>query len=81
MARHTSNGESDGRQPSDRPSLVPSRSSPFSLWATEVTMECQVNDGPSRYPPLRLVIEAILVKDGRRADGPSGPLGSESASR
>ncbi|MCD7470831.1 hypothetical protein HAX54_010992 [Datura stramonium] len=53
MARHTSDSGSDGCQPGDRTSLVPSRCSPLNLWATEVLTDCQVSDGPSRKPSLR----------------------------
>ncbi|MCE2055783.1 hypothetical protein HAX54_043384 [Datura stramonium] len=52
MAYHLSNGEYDGFQPSDGPSLVPWRYSPFSLWATEVLMDHQASDAPSRQPSL-----------------------------
>ncbi|MCE3051359.1 hypothetical protein HAX54_049599, partial [Datura stramonium] len=50
MALHTFKGGCDGRQPGDGPSLVPSRSSPFSLWVTEVPMDHQDCDGPSPVP-------------------------------
>ncbi|MCE3050782.1 hypothetical protein HAX54_048141, partial [Datura stramonium] len=45
--RHTFDGGSNGRQPDDGPSLGPSRSSPFSSWATEVLMNRQMSGGLS----------------------------------
>ncbi|MCD9560401.1 hypothetical protein HAX54_019074, partial [Datura stramonium] len=45
--RHTYDDGPDGRQPGNGPSLVPSRSSPFSLWAIEVSKDRQASDSPS----------------------------------
>ncbi|MCD7463406.1 hypothetical protein HAX54_050505 [Datura stramonium] len=46
-ASHTSDSGSDSRQPDDGPSLVPSRSGPFSLRARELATDCQASDSPS----------------------------------
>ncbi|MCD7456765.1 hypothetical protein HAX54_033003 [Datura stramonium] len=69
---HSSNGGLDIYHQDDGPSLAPSRSNPFSLWETEVPMDHQVSDGPSRRPSLRPEVQFLLVKEGWRADGPSG---------
>ncbi|MCD9646311.1 hypothetical protein HAX54_036076, partial [Datura stramonium] len=71
-SRHTSDGRSDGTHPGDAPSLVPLRSSPLNLWATEVSTDHQVSDSLSRKPSLTPEVQVVLVKEGRRADNLSG---------
>ncbi|MCD9639149.1 hypothetical protein HAX54_023505, partial [Datura stramonium] len=58
--RHTSDGGFDGHQPGDGPLLISSRSSPFSIWATEVTMDRQASDIPSTQLSLRPEVQATL---------------------
>ncbi|MCD7447187.1 hypothetical protein HAX54_025533 [Datura stramonium] len=79
MARHTSDGGFDGCQPGNGPSVLSLRSIPFSLWATEVPMDRQVSDNPSRQLSIRPEVQAIrLRKDGiliKLDGGDDGPLG------
>ncbi|MCD9643113.1 hypothetical protein HAX54_030266, partial [Datura stramonium] len=54
MARHISDGGSNGRHLDDRPSLVPLRYGPFNLTAMELEMDRQMSDGPLWQPSPRL---------------------------